>query len=458
MNNYGFPRIRFLGGAEVVTGSKYLLTYHNRNILIDCGLFQGLKELRLKNWDRFPLDPKNIDAVILTHAHIDHSGFIPRLIKEGFSGKIFCTPATFSLCKLLLPDTGHIQQEEAEYLSHHRLSKHHPPLPLFDKAEAENSLKYFITKDFDQEFEVFPGLSVRFLYAGHILGAALAIIHAGSTRIAFSGDLGRPHDPVFRPPNVLPKIDYLVVESTYGDRTHAISDPLRELEALIKEAVEKKSVILIPTFAVGRTQELLFFLATLRKQGRIPWIPMYLNSPMATDATKIFCEFQDLHKLSPQECLEMFNVVHYVNSVDESRALNEKKGPMIILSASGMATGGRILHHLKVFASDSKNIILLTGYQALGTRGRAIQEGAKEVKIHRQLVAIKAKVATLENLSAHADYEEILAWLSKSTIHPKKVFVTHGEKNSATEMKRHLEQTFGWECEIPSQDQEFTLD
>jgi metallo-beta-lactamase family protein len=458
MTTNGFPRIRFLGGAGTVTGSKYLLTYQGKNILIDCGLFQGLKELRLKNWDRFPIEPKSIDAIILTHAHIDHSGFIPRLVKEGFSGNVFCTAATLALCKLLLPDTGHLQQEEAEYLGRHRLSKHHPPLPLFDKAEAERSLKYFVTKDFGQEFEVFPGFTVTFLYAGHILGAAIAFINAGSTRIAFSGDIGRPQDSIFKPPSALPKLDYLVVESTYGNRKHETSDPLMELETLIKEAVEKKSVMMIPAFAVGRAQELMYFLSILRKQGRIPWIPMYLNSPMATDATEIFCEYQNLHKLSPQECLEVSKVVHYIRSVEESRALNEKKGPMLILSASGMATGGRILHHLKAFAPDPKNIIIITGYQALGTRGRAIQDGAKEVKIHRQFVAIKAKVVTLENLSAHADYTEILDWLSKSEIHPMKVFVTHGEKDSAAAMKQRLEQTFGWKCETPSQDQEFTLD
>lgn len=457
MNSNTFPRIRFLGGAGTVTGSKYLLTYQDRNILIDCGLFQGLKELRLKNWDRFPIDPKSIDAIILTHAHIDHSGFIPRLVKEGFCGKVFCTAATLSLCKLLLPDTGHLQQEEAEYLSRHRLSKHHPPLPLFDKAEAENALKYFIAKNFNEEFEIFPGFSVRFLYAGHILGAAMAFITAGSRRIAFSGDLGRSQDPIFKSPTLLPKLDFLIVESTYGSRRHEATDPLSELEALIKEAVAKKSVVMIPAFAVGRAQELLYFLSLLRKQGRIPWIPMYLNSPMATDATKIFCEHQSLHKLSSQECLELSNVVHYIRSVDESQALNEKKGPMLIISASGMATGGRILHHLKAFAPDPKNIIIITGYQALGTRGRSIQDGAKEVKIHRQMVSIKAKVVTLENLSAHADYTEILEWLEKSKIHPLKVFVTHGEKDSASEMKQRLEETFGWKCETPFQDQEFTL-
>ncbi|HEY8272013.1 MAG TPA: MBL fold metallo-hydrolase [Pseudobdellovibrionaceae bacterium] len=457
MNSNNFPRIRFLGGAGTVTGSKCLLTYLDKNILIDCGLFQGLKELRLKNWDRFPIEPKSIDAVILTHAHIDHSGFIPRLVKEGFCGKVFCTAATLSLCKLLLPDTGHLQQEEAEYLGHHRLSKHHPPLPLFDKAEAENSLKYFVPKNFNEEFEVFPGLTACFLYAGHILGAAMALIQAGPRRIAFSGDIGRSQDPIFKSPHILPKIDYLIVESTYGNRQHEVTDPLLELEVLIKEAIEKKSVVMIPTFAVGRAQELLYFLSLLRKQGRIPWIPMYLNSPMATDATKIFCEHQSLHKLSPQECLELSNVVHYIQSVEESRALNEKKGPMLILSASGMATGGRILHHLKAFASDPKNMIIIAGYQALGTRGRSIQDGAKEVKIHRQFVSINAKVATLENLSAHADYTEIVSWLSKSEIHPAKVFVTHGEKDSASEMRRHLEETFGWKCETPSQDQEFIL-
>lgn len=458
MTNIEAPRLRFLGAAQTVTGSKYLLNYNSKQILIDCGLFQGLKELRVKNWDRFPIDPKSIDAVILTHAHIDHSGFIPRLIKEGYRGKIFCTPATRALCQILLPDTGHLQEEEAEYLGRKSLSKHSPPLPLFTKEDAEKSLEFFSLKDFDQEFEAAPGISVRLRYAGHILGAASAVVRMGKSTIAFSGDVGRLNDPLFNEPAPLPPADYLVVESTYGNRLHPPSDPMKELAEIINETAKDGGVILIPAFAVGRAQTLMYFLSRLKKADQIPHIPMYLNSPMALNATNIFHEFRAFHKLSAAECDEMCDVVQYVKSVAESKALNQKKGPMLIISASGMATGGRILHHLKAFAPDPKNTIILAGFQAAGTRGRAIQDGVKEIKIYRESVSVRARVRTLENLSAHADYSEILTWLEKSNIRPKKVFVTHGEKESAEEMKRHIVEKFKWSCEVPAQDREFTLE
>lgn len=451
-------RLRFLGGARTVTGSKYLLSFHSKQVLVDCGQFQGLKELRLKNWDRFPIDPKSIDALILTHAHIDHSGLIPKLIKEGFRGKIFCTPATLALCRILLPDAGHLQEEEANFLARKKLSKHDPPLPLFTKAEAETALEYFVAKDFDQDFEVATGISVRFRYAGHILGAASAIVRVGNSTVAFSGDVGRLNDPILRDPAPLPSVDYLVVESTYGNRRHKSFDPLLELEEVVKEAAKKGGVILIPAFAVGRAQTLMYFLSVLKRMDRIPNIPMYLNSPMATSAQHVFHEFRALHKLSEQECDDTCAVVHYVKSVEESKALNLKKGPMLIISASGMATGGRVLHHLKAFAPDPRSTIVLAGYQAVGSRGRALRDGAKEVKIHGGLVPIRAEVRSLENLSAHADFEEILEWLGKSEPRPKKAFVTHGEVEAAEAMKQHIVDKFGWNCVVPSQDQEFTLE
>ncbi|MGE4130547.1 MAG: MBL fold metallo-hydrolase RNA specificity domain-containing protein [Bdellovibrionales bacterium] len=452
------PRLRFLGAAGAVTGSKYLLSILNRQILVDCGLFQGLKELRLKNWDRFPIDPKSIDAIVLTHAHIDHSGYIPRLVKEGFRGKIYCTPATLELCRILLPDTGHLQEEEAEYLGRKKLSKHDPVLPLFTEKEATESLKYFVTKDFDEEFEVFPGLSANFRYVGHILGAASCIFRADKIKIAFSGDIGRMQDPIFHAPAKLPDVDYLVVESTYGNRKHEPTDPFADLEKVVNDAVQSQGVIMIPAFAVGRAQSLMYVLSKLRKAKRIPDIPMYLNSPMATSVTKIFCDFKNLHKLDEKECTDMCEDFRYVKSVEESKALNEKKGPMIIVSASGMATGGRILHHLKAFAPDPRNTIVIAGYQAAGTRGRQIQDGAKEVKIHGSFVPIRAKVRVLENLSAHADASEILDWLKSSGVHPKQIFVTHGEPEAALAMKQHIEETLKLNCVVPTQDQEFTLD
>ncbi len=451
-------RIRFLGAAETVTGSKYLLTNDKINVLVDCGLFQGLKELRLKNWDRFPIDPSLIDAIILTHAHIDHSGYIPRLIKEGFKGKIFCTPATLALCRILLPDTGYLQEEEADWLNRKRFSKHSPALPLFTEKEAEQALKQFVAINFDEAFTVVEGLRATFKYAGHILGAAVAIVEAAPIKIAFSGDLGRQNDSILFAPEPIPSVDYLVVESTYGNRQHKSINPIDELEIVINEALKTNGVILIPAFAVGRAQSLMYYLSVLRKSSRIPDVPMYLNSPMATKVTNLFREFKKLHKLTDKDCDEIDEVVHYIHSVEESKELNEKKGPMIIISASGMATGGRIIHHLKQFVSDPTTTIILAGFQAVGTRGRALQDGAQEIKIFNEHIPVNARIRMLESTSAHADYTEILDWLLQSKITaPKKVFITHGETEAAHKMKTHIIERFNWLCEVPKQNQEFVL-
>ena len=453
-----FPaRIRFLGAAGTVTGSKYLLTNSEHNILIDCGLFQGLKELRLKNWDRFPIEPKNIDAIVLTHAHIDHSGYIPRLIKEGFRGKIFCTSATLELCRILLLDTGYLQEEEADWLNRKGLSKHDLALPLFTKVEAENSLKQFVAINFDETFEVAPSFRARFKYAGHILGAAMVIVQTASAKIAFSGDIGRPDDPILFSPADLPQVDYLVVESTYGNRQHVLTKPKEDLKLVINEALKKNGVVLIPAFAVGRAQSLMLLLSELKKERSIPDVPMYLNSPMAINVTELFQKFKTLHKLSDAQCKEMSEAVQYVRTTAESKELNEMKGPMIIISASGMATGGRIIHHLKAFVSDPNTTVVLAGYQAAGTRGRALQDGAKEIKIHGKYLPVLANVKSLANISAHGDYVEILDWLAKSNIQPKKVFITHGEPEAAIKLREHIAERFNWNCEIPRQDQEFTL-
>jgi metallo-beta-lactamase family protein len=445
----GIPTLQFLGAAQTVTGSKYLLSFAGKRLLVDCGLFQGLKNLRLQNWDSFPVDPKTIDAVILTHAHIDHSGYIPRLIKEGFAGKVYCTEATKALCQILLPDTGYLQEEEAEYLNRRRISKHNPALPLFSQHEAEVSLQRFETRGFDEELEPVPGFRCTFRYAGHILGAASVVVRVGNRSIGFSGDVGRPNDAVLFQPARMPAVDYLVIESTYGDRKHPDNDPMDELGQIVRQTARRNGVVLIPAFTVGRAQTLLYFLAKLKRAGSIPNIPMYLNSPMATHVTDAFIKFRPLHKLTGLECEELRGAVKYIESVEESKALNESKGPMVIISASGMATGGRILHHLKAFAPDRNNSIVLTGFQAAGTRGEALLSGVKEVKIHGQMVPVQAQIFSLENLSAHADCHELISWLQKSKIKPKNTFVTHGEPLASESFRQQLQSQLDWLAEVP---------
>lgn len=421
-------------------------------------MFQGLKALRLKNWDRFPVNPSEIDSIILTHAHIDHSGYIPRLIEQGFKGKIYSTPATKDLCRILLPDSGHLMEEEAEYLNRRKKTKHSPALPLFTQKQAEDSLAQFTAIPFGQVQKIAADLSFNFQYAGHIFGAASVIINVGDKKIAFSGDIGRLDDKILHPPAPLPQIDYLVTESTYGNRLHGTTDVLDELALVINENCKRNGVIVIPAFAVGRAQTLMYYLWTLKKQKRIPEFPMYLNSPMATNVSDLLCKYKESHKLSEDECNNTCSVVKYIKSVEESKALNEKHGPMLIISASGMLTGGRVLHHLKAFAPDPNNTILLTGFQASGTRGEALEHGAKEIKIHGGYVPVRAQVKSLHNMSAHADYSEIIKWLSESKIRPRKVFITHGEPSAADELRRRLEEKFGWDCIVPTQSDTLKLE
>lgn len=450
--------LKFLGAAGTVTGSKYLLTYQGRKILVDCGVFQGLKALRLKNWEKFPVPPSEIDSIILTHAHVDHSGYIPRIVKNGFRGKIYATPATIELCRILLLDSGHLNEEEADYLNRTKQSKHTPALPLFTVGEAEESLRYFVPVQFQEKKDISSDLSFEFRPTGHILGASSVTLSVGGSKIAFTGDIGRLNDRIFRDPMTLPRVDYLVTESTYGNRLHGEQDVLEDFAKIINQAYSNKGVILIPAFAVGRAQSLMYFLSLLKKDKRIPEFPMYLNSPMATNVSGIFCENRDLHKLPEAECMNMCNVVKYVRTVEESKELNEHQGPMLIISASGMMTGGRILHHLKAFASQSQKVILLAGYQAAGTRGEALERGAKEIKIHGQYVPVRAQVKVLHNMSAHADYKEIIEWLSQSEMKPRKVFVTHGEPSAADELRRRLQERFGWSCFVPTQDEQVWLE
>jgi metallo-beta-lactamase family protein len=441
--------LTFLGATGTVTGSKYLLRAGKASVLVDCGLFQGLKALRLRNWAPPPVAPKDADAVVLTHAHLDHSGYLPRFIGQSFAGPVHVSPGTRDLCAILLPDSGHLQEEEARFANKRGFSKHKPALPLYTEDEARKSLKRFAPVRFREEAVLAGELRLALQPAGHILGASIAAIQGEGVRVVFSGDLGRMNDPIMRPPSKVAEADYLVVESIYGNRRHEKADAEEALGSHLNRALARGGVVVIPSFAVGRAQALLYFISRLNARSAIPDVPVYLNSPMAINATQLYHEYRAEHRLTLEECEAACTVAQMVNTADESRALNGRGGPMIIVSASGMATGGRVLHHLKAFAPDARNMILLPGFQAAGTRGAALVSGATEVKIHGEYVPVRAEVAKMDSMSAHADYSEILEWLRGFKRAPKRTFVTHGEPTAADEMRRRIEETLSWAVSVP---------
>ncbi len=443
-------QLQFLGATGTVTGSKYLLQSDSKNILVDCGLFQGFKQLRLRNWRPMPFNPKDIDAVLLTHAHIDHSGYLPLLVKQGFKGPIYCTSGTKDLCEILLLDSAKLQEEEAEYSNKYSFSKHKPALPLYTRDDAERSLQQFHAVDLYKEKSLGGDLRFHLLPAGHILGAAMVYVNNEETSILFSGDIGRPHDLVMRAPSAVKNADYLVVESTYGNRTHDPSDPLDKLEAIINRTIQRGGKVVIPTFAVGRTQSLLYCIHLLKNRRLIPQdLPVYLNSPMAEEATAIFDNHPGEYRLTPEQTEAMCRTAHIVTSVEESKSLNTRKGPMIILAGSGMATGGRVVHHLKEVAPDARNTILFSGFQAGGTRGAAMLDGAREIKIHGEYVPVRAEIAIIDNLSAHADANEILDWLRHFQNPPKQTFIVHGEPIAADALRLRIEEQLNWQTYVP---------
>ena len=444
-------KITFLGGVGTVTGSKYLVEAGDRKILVDCGLFQGYKQLRLRNWSPPPVDPSTIDAVVLTHAHIDHSGYLPVLVRSGYRGRIYATAATRDLCDILLPDSGFLQEREADFANRHGTSKHHPALPLYTREEGEEVIPRFTDVDFDADTDLGGGVTLRMMRAGHILGAAMIRLSFKGRHLLFSGDLGRPDDATMHDPAVVRQADWLVVESTYGDRQHTAQDPEAALADVVSRTAGRGGTVLIPAFAVGRAQSIMYHLHRLKAAGRIPDLPVVLDSPMAIDATEIFCRHIKDHRLDANACARVFGAVRYTRTVDESKSLmqNHINMPMIIISASGMATGGRILHHLRHLASDHRNAILFAGFQAGGTRGAAMTSGAKSVKIFGEYVAIRAEVANLHMLSAHADADEIMGWLQGFESPPRQTFVTHGEPSSADALRHRIEETLGWSCMVP---------
>jgi len=457
--------IEFLGATGTVTGSKFMVDSGHSRIMVDCGLFQGLKDLRRRNWLPLPVDPPTISHVILSHAHIDHSGYLPRLVKNGFRGRILGTPATVELCKIMLPDSAHLQEEEAFYANKKGFSRHSPALPLYTTREAEQAISMLEPLDYDRPLQISDTLRLQLRDAGHILGSSLVELRHREGRetvtLVFSGDLGRYGSPILRNPAAIRKADYLVLESTYGDRLHAAIPAEQELAQAIGDTLGRGGVVLIPSFAVGRTQEVIYILDRIWRNKTVPKVPVFIDSPMAANTTELFMEFPEYYDREARRLIRQGefplhgNSVNLVRTREQSKELNRRRGPMIIISASGMATGGRVLHHLKERLPDPRNCIVLAGYQAQGTRGRSLFEGADRLKIHGIQVPVRAQVKMVQSFSAHADYEEILRWLRGFRTPPAKVFLVHGEPLAALALSERIRSQLGWRVGIPAyQDQE----
>ncbi len=460
-------KIKFCGAAGTVTGSRHLLELNGQKLLIDCGLFQGKKSNRLKNWEPFLVPPANIDKVFLTHAHIDHTGYLPRITREGFSGPIYCTHATKELCEILLMDSAHIQEEDARWANKKGYSKHKPALPLFTTEDAEKTISQLVPVHFGDDLFIADDVRVKWRAAGHILGASIIDVKImdgdESKKILFSGDLGRANELVLPSPSQAFEVDYLVLESTYGDRLHEDFDPHGQLERVVNESVERGGVLLIPAFSVGRTQTVLYILRQLEEDGRIPKLPVYVDSPMAIEATEIFKHrIPDLNlstridKIEGKDIFQTSNIC-FCKSRQESMEINDEKGPAIIISASGMVTAGRIVHHMSRRLRDPKNTVLFVGYQAAGTRGRTILDGRESVKIHGNQVPIHAHIESISGFSGHADYNEILAWLLGFNRAPKQTFLVHGEPEASAALAEKIHEQFGWNVTVPEFGQSFEL-
>ncbi len=451
-------RLRFLGAAETVTGSRFLVESNGQSVLVDCGLFQGIKRLRAQNWAAFPYPPADIGAVLVTHAHIDHSGYLPALVRDGFRGPIHCSQATADLMRLMLLDSAHLQEEDARFANRHRSSRHDPAKPLYTTEDAERALDLLQPVAFNEELACLPGLECSFRPNGHILGSSTVRVADDDTSVLFTGDVGRPVERVMRPPAPPPAADFVVTESTYGNRLHSGSDPAAELADVVSRTLGRGGSVVIPSFAVGRAQTILTLLADLMAAGAIPTVPVYLNSPMAVSATEIFMKHHELHQLSGPECERLRSGVEFVRTVEESKLLTSSRGPHISVTASGMATGGRVLHHLRHLAPDHRNSIVFVGFQAAGTRGDALVSGAREVKIFGDYVPVRAEVASIGGLSAHADRDELIAWLGSGDLQPRHAFVVHGEQAAADAFRRTIVDRLGWSASVPTQGQIVDLD
>lgn len=460
--------ITFYGATGTVTGSRHLLDLGNKQILVDCGLFQGPKQNRLKNWENFPVSAGLIDSVFLTHAHLDHSGYLPKLKREGFNGKVYATHATGELCDILLKDSAHIQEEDAKWANKKKFTRHSPALPLYTMDDAEAVLSRFRTFHYGDEIPLDDNTRVKFRDAGHILGSSFVDIKRGhnneARKILFSGDLGRPDRPVLRDPTQIYNVDYLILESTYGNRRHGANPSDDELVRVIMESVDRGGILVVPAFAVGRTQTLLYTIRRLEEEGRLPALPVFVDSPMGIATTHVFSQhIQDLNLKNRRLALEHKELFQPKNlrvcrTTEESKSINNQKGPGIIISSSGMATGGRILHHLEQRLPGKENTVLFIGYQAHGTRGRTILEGKPTVKIHGRHIPVNAVIETITGYSGHADYEEILAWLMGFNRPPEHIFIVHGEPDASQALAEKIRNQFHWKVTVPEYGQRFDLD
>jgi metallo-beta-lactamase family protein len=447
--------LTFLGAARTVTGSKHLLEHNGRRVLFDCGLFQGLKELRLRNWSEFPLSPGSLDAVVLTHAHLDHVGYLPRLTAQGYKGRVFCTPGTKDLCQVVLPDAGRIQEEDARQANRHGYSKHQPALPLFGESDALRALTLLQPLGFNRPIDVAPGISVEFHPAGHLLGSAFVVVRLShGPTVLFGGDLGRYDRPILPDPSPPVAADVVLVESTYGDRDHQPDDAGVRLAEVVRETAARNGKLVIPAFAIGRVEELLYWVRRLEAEHRIPVLPVYVDSPMANEALRYYSSRvaeldPELRPTSGQVYAFATTRFQTIASTQQSKELTASRRPSIVISSSGMATGGRVLHHLAAALPDSKNTVLFVGYQAVGTRGRQLVDGASEVKIHGRIIPVHARIARIDSMSAHADRGEVLRWLSTLTSAPRRLCLVHGEPGPMDALKRLIHERLSWAAYTP---------